>query len=117
MFWSVTLSVNYRVLMGAEKRITPKREYMRAKSIQLCPTMCNPVGCSLPGYSGPWDFPGKNTGVGCHFLLQGIFPAPGLNPRLLCLLNLRTCMAGRFFTTSATWDAPQESGEISRLGN
>ena len=31
----------------------------------------------------PWDFPGKNTGVGCHFLLQGIFPTQGLNPCLL----------------------------------
>ena len=31
----------------------------------------------------PWDFPGKNTGVGCHFLLQGIFPTQGLNLRLL----------------------------------
>ena len=30
-----------------------------------------------------WDFPGKNTGVGCHFLLQGIFPTQGLNPGLL----------------------------------
>ena len=28
----------------------------------------------------PWDFPGKNTRVGCHFLLQGIFPIQGLNP-------------------------------------
>ena len=32
----------------------------------------------------PWDFPGKNTGEGCHFLLQGIFLTCGLNP---CLLN------------------------------
>ena len=31
----------------------------------------------------PWDFPGKNTGVGCHFLLQEIFPTQGLNPGLL----------------------------------
>ena len=31
----------------------------------------------------PWDFPGKNTGVGCHFLLQGIFPTQGLNLGLL----------------------------------
>ena len=30
----------------------------------------------------PWDSPGKNTGVGCHFLLQGIFPTQGLNPGL-----------------------------------
>ena len=32
----------------------------------------------------PWDFPGENTGVVCHFLLQGIFPTQGLN---LCLLH------------------------------
>ena len=31
----------------------------------------------------PWGFPGKNTGVGFHFLLQGIFPTQGLNPGLL----------------------------------
>ena len=31
---------------------------------------------------GPWDFPGKSTGVGCHFLLQGIFPSQGSNPGL-----------------------------------
>ena len=34
-----------------------------------------------------WNFPGKNTGVGCHFLLQGIFPTQGLNPHLLSLLH------------------------------
>ena len=31
----------------------------------------------------PWDFLGKNTGMGCHFLLQRIFPTQGLNPGLL----------------------------------
>ena len=31
----------------------------------------------------PWDFPGKNTGVGCHFLLQGIFLTQGSNLSLL----------------------------------
>ena len=36
----------------------------------------------------PWDFPGKNAGVGFHFLLQGIFPTQGLN---LCLLHLLQC--------------------------
>ena len=50
---------------------------------QLCPTLCDPIDCSLPGSSCPWDFPGKNTGVGCHFLLQEIFPTPGLNLGLL----------------------------------
>ena len=38
---------------------------------------------SPPGPSAPWDFPGKNTGVGCHFLFQGILPTQGLNPGLL----------------------------------
>ena len=35
----------------------------------------------------PWGFPGKNTGVGYHFLLQGIVPTQGSNPHLLCLLH------------------------------
>ena len=37
----------------------------------------------------PWDSPGKNTGVGCHALLQGIFPTQGSNPYLLYLLHCR----------------------------
>ena len=36
----------------------------------------------------PWDSPGKNVGVGCHFLLQGIFLTQGLNPHLNYLLTL-----------------------------
>ena len=39
-----------------------------AKSLQSCPTLCDPIDGSPPG--SPWDSPGKNTGVGCHFLLQ-----------------------------------------------
>ena len=35
----------------------------------------------------PWDSPGKNTGVGFHFLLWGIFPTQGSNPQFLCLLH------------------------------
>ena len=35
----------------------------------------------------PWNCPGKNTGVDCHALLQGIFPTKGLNPWFLCLLH------------------------------
>ena len=40
-----------------------------AKSCQSCPTLYDPIDGSPPG-SCPWDSPGKNTGVGCHFLLQ-----------------------------------------------
>ena len=39
------------------------------------------------GFLCPWNSPGKNTGVGCHFLLQGVFPTQGSNLRLLCLLH------------------------------
>ena len=38
------------------------------------------MDCSSPGSSGPWGSPSKNTGVGCHALLQGIFQTQGLNP-------------------------------------
>ena len=41
-----------------------------AKSLQSCPTLCDPIDGSSPGSPRPWDSPGKNTGVGCHVLLQ-----------------------------------------------
>ena len=41
-----------------------------AKSLQSCPTLYDPIDGSPPGSPRPWDSPGKNTGVGCHFLLQ-----------------------------------------------
>ena len=44
---------------------------------------CDPVDCDPPGSSAHGISPGKNAGVGCHFLLQGIFPTQGLNPRVL----------------------------------
>ena len=43
-------------------------------------TVCHPMECSPPGSSVYGDSPGKNTGVGCHALLQGIFLTQGLNP-------------------------------------
>ena len=42
----------------------------------------------------PWNFPGKSPGVGCHFLLQGIFPTRGRTQV--------SCVVGRFFTSLAT---------------
>ena len=47
---------------------------MDAKSPQSCPTLCNPTDCRSPGSSVHGESPGKNTGVGCHFFLQAIFP-------------------------------------------
>ena len=44
-----------------------------AKSLQSCPTLCDPITRLLC----PWDSAGKNTGVGYHLLLQGDLPEPG----------------------------------------
>ena len=47
--------------------------------VKSCPTLWDPMDSRL---LRPWDFLGKSTGVGCHFLLQGIFPTQGSNPGL-----------------------------------
>ena len=48
--------------------------------LQLSPTLCDPMDCSPPGSSVHGDSPGKNIRVGCHSLVQRIFPAQGSNP-------------------------------------
>jgi len=60
---------------------------MHAKPLQLCLTLCDPMNHSPPGSSVHGHYPGKNTGMGFHALLQGIFPTQGLNLCLLCLLH------------------------------
>ena len=52
----------------------------QTESLSVCLTLCYPMGCSLPD-SSPWNSPGENTGVSSHFLLQGIFPTQGVEPR------------------------------------
>ena len=70
---------------------------------QTCLTLCNPMDCSPTGSSLHGDSPGKNTGVGCHALIQEIFPTQRLNP------GFPHC--GGFFTILATREAP----EITRI--
>ena len=60
---------------------------MHAKLLQSCPTLCNPMECSPPGSSAHGILQAKNTGVGCHAFLQGIFQTQRSNSRLLCLLH------------------------------
>ena len=50
---------------------------------QSCQILCDPIDWSPPGSSVHGDSPGKNTGVGCHAFLQGIFLTLGLNPGIL----------------------------------
>ena len=54
--------------------------------LKSCLTLWDAMDCSPPGSSVHGNSPGKNTGVGCHALPQGISPTQGSNPYLLCLL-------------------------------
>ena len=54
---------------------------VRVLVTQSCPTLCDPMDCSLLGSSGvPWNSPGKDTRLGCHSLLQRNLPDPGIKP-------------------------------------
>ena len=52
-------------------------------SRSVVPDSLRPHGLQSTRFLCPWDFPGKDTGVGGHFFLQGIFPTQDLNPGLL----------------------------------
>ena len=55
-----------------------------------CPTLCDPMDCSPSRFSVHGILsPGKNTGLGCHAVLQGVFSTQGSNLHLLCLLHCR----------------------------
>jgi len=58
-----------------------------AKLLQLCLTLCNPMDYSPPGSPVHEISPGKNTGMGCHALLQGISLTQGLDLHLLWPLH------------------------------
>ena len=62
-----------------------KRTFLGSHSlvVPLVLTLTYFMDCSPPGFSVHGNSPGKNTGVGCHALLQGIFTTQGLNPDLL----------------------------------
>ena len=66
------------------------------KSLQLCPTLCEPMDCSWPGYCVHGILLGKNTGV-LPCPPPGDLRDPGINPASLT----SPALAGRFFTTSA----------------
>ena len=67
------------------------------------------MDCSPPGFSVRGDSPGKNTGVGCHALLQKIFPPQGS--------NLGLPLAGGFFTIWASREALWEQSPSQKDGN
>ena len=62
-----------------------------AKSCQSCPTLCDPVDYRLAGSSVHGDSPGKNTGMCCQALLQGMFLTQRSNPCFLCPRHWQAC--------------------------
>ena len=68
--------------VGSLPLVPPGKPYMLCLVTQLCPTLCNPMDCSPPGSSIHGDSSGKNTGMSCHALFQGIFPTQGSNSGL-----------------------------------
>ena len=80
--WEVKILSKGRSLLLAESSSLHACMLSRFRCVQLfVPHRLYPTRLFCP-----WDSPGKNTGVGCHALLQGIFLTQGSNPRLLCLL-------------------------------
>ena len=81
---------------------------------QSCPTLCDPINCSLPGSFVHGDSPGKKTEVGCHVLLiYGIFPTQGLN---LCLPHcglILNCLSHQVSPRILEWVAHPFSREFS----
>ena len=61
-----------------------KAKCMHAKTLQSCPTLCNPMDCSPPGSSVHGILQARILEWGCHFLLR---ETQGLNPGILCLLH------------------------------
>ena len=92
--WCILPSLFAVLILVTEKSLPVLIVVVCAQSLQSCPTLCHPINCYLQGSSVSGVSPGKNTGMACHFLPQGIFPTQGSNQHLLHLLH-----PSGFFTT------------------
>ena len=84
---------------SASLSLLPNSADLRVLSCFSCVHSLQPHGLYPARILSSWNFPDKNTGVGRHALLQGIFLTQGWNPHLLV-----SCIGRRVFTTSATWE-------------
>ena len=83
------------------QRNVPVMSYLRVHACSVVSDSLWPHGLYPARLLSPWDFPGKNTGVGCHFLLLAIFPIQD-QTRVFWV----SCIAGRFYTTWAVGEVP-----------
>ena len=87
--WQVAFLCNISEVFHSEEQ-----HLKWSKVTQTCPSLCNPMDCMLATrILHSWDFPGKSTGAGCHFLLQGILPTQGLNSDLLHCRQMLYCLS------------------------
>ena len=99
-----------------------KPMYVQCLVTQSCPTLCDPTDCGLSGSSVHGDSPGKNTGVGCHALLQGIFPTKGSNPGLPHRRQIFHHLSHQGSSTEASGNLqicrqPVRTADVLRTGN
>ena len=91
-------------------------------SRQSCPTVCDPMDSSPSGSSVLGDSAGKNTGVGCHSLLKGLFPTQGSNSglphcmRILYQLSYREALTDvSYYHLKGVEDSPSRSAAAKSL--
>ena len=94
--------VGYHLIMVIASEIL--KQWSLCLVTQSCPTLWDPMDCRLPGPSVHGDSPGKNTGVGCHSLLQR-----SSEPRARTCLSRVSCIAGTFFTREPSGKPNQTS--------
>ena len=75
-----------------------------AKSLQSCPTLCDPMDCSLPGSSVHRILARQEYWNGLPYPSPGYLLGPGIEPASL----MSPALAGRFFTTSITWESERK---------
>ena len=84
--------------------------------VRLFVTVCDPVECSPPGFFVHVDSLGKNTRVGCHALLQGIFPIHRSNPGLLHCGRTPYCLNHQGTPRILEWQPIPSPGDLSNPG-
>ena len=92
---------NHRSILG----VCDSASVSESESFSVVSDSLRPHGLWPMRFPHPWSFPGKNTGVGCHFLLQGIFPIQGSNPGLLPPRQMFCCLSHQeaVFHRSVRW--------------
>ena len=98
----------YKVCISWESTKRGAKWKWKVLAAQSCLTLWDPINCSPAMFLCPWDSPGKNTGVGYHSLLHGVFPTQGLKPGLL--------QCSRLFAIWATREALEGKGPHEMQG-